>query len=366
MIYTSYFSKIKNLPNYLEPISISRFSPKWYNGKNDLDLAPSEELLLGYKKGEINKEKYKEIYLKQLNELPKEKITQIKKDYKNKVLCCYEKSEDFCHRHILSEWLKEKEIEIKEKTTINIGVVGSRGFDQEEMLNYQLSKISSDYKKEELVIVSGGAKGADKLGEEWAMSNDIKTNIFIPDWDKYGKRAGFIRNADIVSNSDLVISFWDGKSNGTKNSQDTTIKQGKELIQLIYSEPNNIEIKQEIREYEEDKVYLFLSNKENKYTKKEKEHLEKENIYQLTVKNDKGKTKKSFIQLLNKEDMDILKKELTNIPKDKILVVSIDILMDLKSNSKECFKLIDKYLEERMGINLTKEEEKKTPQLLEF
>ena len=50
------------------------------------------------------------------------------------------------------------------------------------------------------------------------IENNIKTLIFPANWEKYGKRAGFIRNEDIIKNCDAVIAFWDGKSKGTFHS----------------------------------------------------------------------------------------------------------------------------------------------------
>ena len=43
-------------------------------------------------------------------------------------------------------------------------------------------------------IISGGAKGADTLGENFAENNGIDCIVYKPEWDKYGKSAGFIRN----------------------------------------------------------------------------------------------------------------------------------------------------------------------------
>jgi hypothetical protein len=68
------------------------------------------------------------------------------------------------------------------------------------------------------LLVSGAAKGADSLGEKWAIENQITTLIFPANWKKYGKQAGFIRNVDIIKNCDYVIAFWDNKSKGTKHS----------------------------------------------------------------------------------------------------------------------------------------------------
>ena len=108
---------------------------------------------------------------------------------------------------------------------MKIGIVGSRTFENYELL----AEVMSDYlnRDNELdceLVVSGGANGADKLGERWAKENGIPTLIFKPDWNKYGKRAGFIRNEDIIKNSDFVVVFWDGVSKGSKSSIDLSIK----------------------------------------------------------------------------------------------------------------------------------------------
>jgi hypothetical protein len=99
------------------------------------------------------------------------------------------------------------------KDNMKVGVIGSRGFNDNEKLTQIMDEIEDVH-----LIVSGGAKGADLLGEKWANENGVETLIFKPNWSKYGKRAGFIRNEDIVKNSDYIIAFWDGNSKGTENS----------------------------------------------------------------------------------------------------------------------------------------------------
>jgi hypothetical protein len=68
--------------------------------------------------------------------------------------------------------------------------------------------------------LNGGAKGADSYGEYYAKERGIPVTIFLPDWNTYGKKAGYIRNKLIVESSDLVIAFWDRVSKGTKHSID--------------------------------------------------------------------------------------------------------------------------------------------------
>lgn len=107
---------------------------------------------------------------------------------------------------LLSKYMNEGEIKM------NVAVVGSRKFD-----NYKLlESVLNQYNITE--IISGGARGADTLAEKYAKLNLIPIKIFQPDWKKYGRRAGIVRNVDIIKSANLVIAFWDGKSNGTKNS----------------------------------------------------------------------------------------------------------------------------------------------------
>ena len=95
---------------------------------------------------------------------------------------------------------------------MKVAVIGSRGFDNYELVKTALSPLKIT------LLVSGGAKGADSLGERYAKENNIETLIFKPDWEKHGKAAGMIRNTDIVKNSDIVVAFWDGESKGTLDS----------------------------------------------------------------------------------------------------------------------------------------------------
>ena len=96
------------------------------------------------------------------------------------------------------------------------------------------SRIINDYKIVERAItesgfeitelVSGGARGVDRLGEEWARRHNVPVKRFIPDWNRYGTRgpnhAGNVRNrqmAAYVGENGGLIAVWDGTSPGTKN-----------------------------------------------------------------------------------------------------------------------------------------------------
>lgn len=66
-------------------------------------------------------------------------------------------------------------------------------------------------------VVSGCARGADSLGEDYAKMSNIPVKKFPADWDAHGRSAGFIRNGLMSSYGDALIALWDGESRGTKN-----------------------------------------------------------------------------------------------------------------------------------------------------
>jgi hypothetical protein len=106
---------------------------------------------------------------------------------------------------------------------VKIAVVGSRNFNDYDLLSEVLfSSVSPN----EDTLISGGAKGADSLAEQFAKENEIDCKIFEAEWDKFGKSAGFLRNEQIVEEAEHVIAFWDGKSKGTLNTINKAKKKG--------------------------------------------------------------------------------------------------------------------------------------------
>lgn len=99
-------------------------------------------------------------------------------------------------------------------------IAGGRDFN-----DYELLKRKCDFflkNKENIIIISGTARGADSLGEKYAEERGYYVMRFIPNWEKDGKSAGFKRNAEMLKSADAVICFWDGKSKGTKHMIDIT------------------------------------------------------------------------------------------------------------------------------------------------
>lgn len=135
------------------------------------------------------------------------------------------------HREIKMDELQQ-EIDSKFKLI----VAGSRGFDNYEMLCKKLDSLLKNKNKDDVFIISGGAKGADTLGERYAEERGFKNmNIwrFIPKWkDDEGntrKQAGYERNAEMVKFADAVVAFHDGESKGTKHTIDLAGKTGLQL-----------------------------------------------------------------------------------------------------------------------------------------
>ena len=71
--------------------------------------------------------------------------------------------------------------------------------------------------QENVIILSGGALGADALGERYAHEHGFAIERYPARWQIYGKVAGIRRNQEMAAACDLVICFWDGESRGTKS-----------------------------------------------------------------------------------------------------------------------------------------------------
>jgi hypothetical protein len=117
-------------------------------------------------------------------------------------------------------------------------IAGGRDFTNWYQLHCQVAHILSlkfEWDSlDEIEIVSGGARGVDKLGEKFAKIYDIDLKIFPAKWNEHGKSAGFIRNNDMAKYASALIAFWNGKSKGTKHMIDTARKNNLETHIIKY------------------------------------------------------------------------------------------------------------------------------------
>lgn len=81
----------------------------------------------------------------------------------------------------------------------------------------------------EIEVISGGANGADKLGEKWAEYMGFPVRQYLPDWEGHGKKAGILRNVEMAKVGDVLLAFWDGESKGTKHMIDEALRRGLEV-----------------------------------------------------------------------------------------------------------------------------------------
>lgn len=102
-IYTSYFGKAKKMKMAnIEAICISRYPPKFFFGQSLSMLAPTGAML------RMTDEQYNAEFDRILARLdPQQVYDKIKtlSGGRDVALCCFEKAGDFCHRHIVAEWL---------------------------------------------------------------------------------------------------------------------------------------------------------------------------------------------------------------------------------------------------------------------
>lgn len=101
-------------------------------------------------------------------------------------------------------------------------IAGGRDFDNYTLLVEKCDKIFSMLKNP--IIISGTARGADKLGEKYAQEKGYKVVQYPANWEEFGKKAGILRNVEMAKNSDALVCFWDGKSRGTKHMIETAEK----------------------------------------------------------------------------------------------------------------------------------------------
>lgn len=112
-------------------------------------------------------------------------------------------------------------------------IAGGRNFEDYDLLCRKADKILSQ--QHEVEVVSGAAKGADKLGERYAEERGFPIKRFPADWGTHGKAAGYIRNEEMALYADALIAFWDEQSKGTKHMIDIAELHGLKTRIIKYS-----------------------------------------------------------------------------------------------------------------------------------
>lgn len=118
---------------------------------------------------------------------------------------------------------------------MRIAIVGSRTFNNEALVRKVVRKLHARYGSD-LTIVSGGARGVDTMAVDAALDLDARIQVWPAEWHRYGRSAGYRRNALIIDNADIVIALFarGPKSKGTSHTVNIASRAGKPV--LVYHE----------------------------------------------------------------------------------------------------------------------------------
>lgn len=115
---------------------------------------------------------------------------------------------------------------------MNIAVIGSRTFDNYRKLELTLDTIIKERGYSNITIVSGGARGADSLAEKYAKNRGYALIVKKADWDRYGKRAGYLRNEEMAEIADICVGFVVNDSKGSTMMLKLCANRGIEAIAI--------------------------------------------------------------------------------------------------------------------------------------
>ena len=95
-------------------------------------------------------------------------------------------------------------------------------------------------------VVSGGCRGADKLGESWASKNKLTCEVISANWDLFGKAAGYIRNEEMAQRAEALVAIWKidkngNGSKGTRNMISIAKRHGLKVHVFMVKEENSID-----------------------------------------------------------------------------------------------------------------------------
>lgn len=297
MLYTSYFAKIRKFPNNIIPVSIARFQPKWLNNIIICDeLSPTPKILELYKKNNnINDyiKKYNEDILSKYNSKDIIHLIENKTGLKNIMnnpnihiaLCCYEKPTDFCHRHLLADFLEKENIiiqelddktieDIKNKSVIidenNINSIGLDinktvcftgrrpkylfGYNDDKsyfkLMNYMYEIVKEAYNEGYRNFITGGAQGFDQLMfrvvnklKKDNPNTDIKNILYLPCKEqnsKWGKEGLFgSDNYDkMLKKADGIYYVSDVYTNTCLMDRNKAMIDNSSLVIALYDDEN--------------------------------------------------------------------------------------------------------------------------------
>ena len=118
---------------------------------------------------------------------------------------------------------------------LKVIIAGGRDFTDTQYAADSLVKLVEDNKlPDTFTVISGNARGADKVGEYLAKLWDLPLEIYPADWNQHGKSAGYIRNKQMADVADALVAFWNEKSKGTAHMINIMKQQHKPVFVFYY------------------------------------------------------------------------------------------------------------------------------------
>lgn len=181
--------------------------------------------LNGANKRQAKKKFRKYAQLVKKGKMDRSKFDEIYGSWKNHILHgnCFKLSME------MDKYIDQLLDEYRSETRIIVS--GGRDFADYDYLKEKMNGVIENINHSRITIISGGAKGADSIAEKYAREKGIEFKRFNARWDLFGKRAGYIRNIEMLDYAGLsdgdsiLVAFWDGKSNGTKHMISEAMKR---------------------------------------------------------------------------------------------------------------------------------------------
>jgi len=118
-----------------------------------------------------------------------------------------------------------------------VGITGSRTITDKKFIEKCICQVLDTTNNTPCAFITGGAHGVDRISTEilkqmgWDVITIQPLNKVIN--ISYTPKLYLGRNRQIVDNSDLLISIWDGKSKGTKYTVDYARSIGVRVLQFV-------------------------------------------------------------------------------------------------------------------------------------
>lgn len=133
-----------------------------------------------------------------------------------------------------------------------IAIVGSISYPRPDIVEAFVAALPAG-----AVVVSGGADGVDSIAERAARARALEVMVFPADWGRYGRKAGPLRNAEIVAAADRVVAFWNGRSHGTLNTVVQAARAGRP-VEVFDGDGRLVPIEEAMRSAEERGVVAAI------------------------------------------------------------------------------------------------------------